>query len=114
MKPQDHMMDKNTTAKRKLIARVKRQDERHHKLMELSWKYGWRCWYCGIPIDARSNIAPHIDHIIPKSNGGSDDYDNRALTCEFCNKAKGTRSLEEFLDWLEWIKSSSETFYKAA
>jgi hypothetical protein len=29
-----------------------------------------------------------VDHIIPRSNGGSSDLDNLALTCRGCNEAK--------------------------
>lgn len=33
----------------------------------------------------------HIDHLIPRSGGGSDDPSNLALSCAKCNLRKGTR-----------------------
>ena len=32
----------------------------------------------------------HIEHIIPKIHGGSDDLENLALACVDCNLHKGT------------------------
>jgi hypothetical protein len=32
----------------------------------------------------------HVEHIIPKAHGGSDDLDNLALACIDCNLHKGT------------------------
>ncbi len=44
--------------------------------------------------DVRFNLM-ELDHIIPKSKGGSDYDDNIQLLCSFCNKMKGNRSMEE-------------------
>ena len=35
-----------------------------------------------------------IDHIIPKSKGGGDYYENYQLLCSHCNKLKGDRTME--------------------
>ena len=49
-------------------------------------KFGLKCWGCNyIPPDKR---YLHLDHIIPKSDGGSNDIDNRALLCQPCNSMK--------------------------
>ena len=53
-------------------------------------KYGYRCVYCG-----KSAVPFEIDHILPKSRGGSDRVSNLALCCHDCNVAKGNRTAAE-------------------
>ncbi len=49
-------------------------------------QFGLKCWGCHfVPPDKR---YLHLDHIIPKSDGGSNDIDNRALLCQPCNSKK--------------------------
>ena len=50
---------------------------------------GNRCEYCGILQEQMSTAAFHVDHIIPKQHGGSDDPSNLALACYHCNLRKG-------------------------
>lgn len=59
------------------------------------------CALCGEPMLRNRFQAPHarvwamrratIDHIIPKSKGGSDTPDNLQLAHARCNKIKGNR-----------------------
>lgn len=50
-----------------------------------------RCEYCQSPADVSS--APFcLDHIFPISLGGASDEANLALSCSFCNLAKGDRT----------------------
>ncbi len=55
-------------------------------------QFGLKCWGCNfIPPDKR---YLHLDHIIPKTDGGRKDIDNRALLCQPCNtKKSNTMSL---------------------
>ncbi len=39
-----------------------------------------------------------LDHIIPKSKGGGDYYDNYQLLCANCNSVKGNRTMEYLMD----------------
>lgn len=55
-------------------------------------KWGRRCAYC-----QKQDVALQIDHIDPKSKGGSNRVENLTLACERCNQKKGNQSLEEFL-----------------
>ena len=41
-----------------------------------------------------------IDHIIPRSRGGTDDPDNLQLLCGACNSTKGNRTQEELIETL--------------
>jgi site-specific DNA-methyltransferase (adenine-specific) len=49
-----------------------------------------------------------IDHIIPKSKGGGDYYENYQLLCGACNRMKGTRPME----YLRMKKSKEEELLK--
>ena len=59
-----------------------------------SIKYGWGglCAYC------RSNRATTLDHVKPKSRGGSSLRSNLIPCCHDCNHSKGSQS------WLVWFK----------
>lgn len=50
----------------------------------------YTCLYCG-----KNNGALTIDHIIPKSRGGKETWDNMVVCCPRCNNRKGDQSLEE-------------------
>lgn len=54
-------------------------------------KYGYRCAYCG-----KQGVPFEIDHICPKSRGGSDRTSNLALACHACNQFKGNKTGAEF------------------
>ncbi|MEU6409435.1 RNA-guided endonuclease IscB [Microbispora sp. NPDC046933] len=55
-------------------------------------KWGRKCAYCGA-----SGVPLNIDHVHPRSRGGSDRVSNLALSCVACNQAKGSRPAKEFL-----------------
>jgi hypothetical protein len=46
------------------------------------------CEYCGLPQHA-SVLPHHIDHIIGRQHGGTDDVENLCLCCIRCNLKKG-------------------------
>ncbi len=48
------------------------------------------CQYCGIN---QSSLT--IDHLIPKSQGGEDTWDNLVCACTVCNNKKANRSLKQ-------------------
>jgi 5-methylcytosine-specific restriction endonuclease McrA len=55
-------------------------------------KWKRRCAYCGT-----ENVPLQIEHIVPRSKGGSNRTSNLTLACQDCNQAKGNRPVEEFL-----------------
>src|SRR5439155_1312060 len=50
---------------------------------------GNRCEYCQLRQEDSPLAALHIEHIVPRIHGGSDDLDNLALACIDCNLHKG-------------------------
>jgi hypothetical protein len=48
-----------------------------------------RCEYCGLPEHLVPLITFHLEHVIPRQHGGSDDQTNLAMACPWCNRAKG-------------------------
>jgi hypothetical protein len=54
-------------------------------------KFGRKCVYCGA-----ENIPLQIEHIRPKSRGGTDRVSNLTVACESCNRNKGNKTAEEF------------------
>ena len=57
--------------------------------------HGHFCHYCG----SQQNLV--IDHITPKSKGGSNDFSNLVPSCFSCNSSKGNKDYDDFIDWLE-------------
>jgi 5-methylcytosine-specific restriction endonuclease McrA len=55
---------------------------------------GTGCFYCNTRLNFETAT---IDHLIPKSQGGSDNLDNLVLACHECNIGKGAKSLNEFI-----------------
>ena len=55
-------------------------------------KWGRKCAYC----DAE-NVPLNIDHVHPRSRGGSDRVTNLVPACVPCNRTKDDRNVEEFL-----------------
>ena len=48
-----------------------------------------KCQYCG------STKSLTIDHVIPKSKGGEDTWENLVVACSSCNVKKGDKLLEQ-------------------
>jgi 5-methylcytosine-specific restriction endonuclease McrA len=54
-------------------------------------KYAYQCVYCG-----KTQGPFELDHIQPKSRGGSDRVSNLVLSCHECNAAKGQQTAAEW------------------
>lgn len=57
-----------------------------HNIMK---RDGKKCQYCG----ASRNLT--IDHVLPKSRGGKDTWENLVTACDGCNVDKGDRTPDE-------------------
>jgi len=55
-------------------------------------KWQRTCAYCG-----KQDVPLQIEHITPKSRGGSNRLSNLTIACKTCNQAKGSQSIEGFL-----------------
>ena len=54
-------------------------------------KWGRKCAYCGA-----ENVPLEIEHITPKSRGGSNRVSNLTLACTPCNQDKGNQTAAEY------------------
>lgn len=67
---------------------------------------GFACVYCGrkdgeyTPVESASDGELSIDHVIPKTRGGSNEISNLVTACMPCNNHKNNRTPEEAgLNW---------------
>jgi 5-methylcytosine-specific restriction endonuclease McrA len=47
---------------------------------------GWSCQYCGRRGSPREL---NVDHVLPRSRGGNDSWENLVVACHPCNRKKG-------------------------
>ena len=57
-----------------------------------------RCWYCG---DVLTRRSASIDHMTPKSRGGSDEAANKCTSCKACNNEKDDKDVESYRYFLQ-------------
>ena len=50
---------------------------------------GRRCEYCHYPQD-EAFLSFEMEHVVAEKHGGKTAFDNLALACPHCNRAKGT------------------------
>lgn len=55
-------------------------------------KFNRQCVYCGA-VDTRLEI----EHLIPRSKGGTNRVSNLAIACHKCNQKKGAKDIKDFL-----------------
>jgi 5-methylcytosine-specific restriction endonuclease McrA len=52
-------------------------------------------------------IADILDHIKPRSRGGSNAVSNLRISCRFCNMAKAARLPAKLLEWASRIVAAA-------
>ena len=76
-------------------------------------KWGRECVYC-----KKKDVPLQVEHIVPRSKGGSHRPSNLTVSCEPCNLKKGSRSIGDFLSGnptlLKKIKSQMKAPLKDA
>lgn len=60
----------------------------------LAEKFNHKCCYCGKP--QGNGVRFEVEHLTPKSRGGSNRIVNLGWSCHECNEAKGNLTCEEF------------------
>lgn len=55
-------------------------------------KWNRKCAYC-----RAENVPLEVEHIQPRSKGGSDRVSNLAMACHSCNQSKGNQDVKDFL-----------------
>lgn len=60
--------------------------------MNIVWRDNNQCQYCAnyFPSDKLT-----MDHVIPKSRGGDNSWENLVAACKKCNQKKGSRTIKE-------------------
>lgn len=56
---------------------------------------GFTCRYCG---RMAPDVVLEVDHVVPRSVGGSDDEDNLVTACYDCNQGKGAHNVSPVFD----------------
>lgn len=68
------------------------------------------CRYCRQSVTAATSS---LDHIIPRSRGGTNSQDNLVLVCRRCNTLKGDRLPAELTEWVANVNSSTCVYRQA-
>lgn len=75
----------------------------------LSEAQNWKCCWCGIPCthERGKKDSSTLEHILPKSMGGTDDYENLAMACSRCNSKRGNIDVDVFINNIGKEKKSA-------
>ena len=90
------------------LVRFDLQNEQHPEISGIEYQQGTRagyelredllekhnrtCAYCD-----KTDVPLQVEHIVPRSKGGTDRVSNLTLACEPCNRRKGNQPVEVFL-----------------
>lgn len=73
----------------------------------LAERDGDGCHYCGRKVSLKKLT---LDHKLPKSRGGLDEFDNYLLSCGGCNGMKGDMSYDEFTQKIKDVGGMPKNF----
>ena len=88
-----------------------------HLREQIYYKTNGHCWYCGKKLtmrvlgdNSKDSIEFRIDHIVPRSRGGSHEENNLVPCCVSCNSQKKDKTLEEYRYSLSWKRAGVKPF----
>lgn len=77
-------------------AQIRHAQKKRHERKINAWKEAnGNCVYCLRSFNGLSVIF-HLDHIIPRSKGGTFDPENLIASCESCNCRRGNKDFIEY------------------
>lgn len=82
---------------------------RHERFAVLT-RDGFRCRYCG---RGAPDVVLHVDHVIPRSKGGSNERWNLRTACADCNVGKGATHLPSELTSLDLLDVLVSVLHRA-
>jgi 5-methylcytosine-specific restriction endonuclease McrA len=96
-----------------------------NKRRRLAERDGAQCWLCKGPFELKGPLKATIDHIIPRSLGGTDRMDNLKLAHRLCNRKRGSedpnspstrrriaKALEEHISKSKKVGSPDDTVHQ--
>jgi hypothetical protein len=81
----------------------------HHQRMEIFEACGWRCCYCGVRLCPAHQPIPGeqiatVEHIRRRADGGSNERENLAASCPWCNHRRGHHDALVWFEQVQWLK----------
>ena len=77
---------------------IKPQSGKKTKRVKLAEQHGWHCWWCGQKTREALGFqnSASIEHVVPRSCEGPDEYWNKVSACARCNFDRGVEPAEQF------------------
>lgn len=75
------------------------------------WRDRGRCKYC---TDELSEESFTVDHVMPRSRGGSNRMSNLVACCKYCNKIKGDKLITPMMKDYMWHRAFQRHQHRAA
>ena len=76
---------------------------RRYLRTKLSERQNHRCCYCGVAMTRIGETPDYrltmmtIEHVVPQSEGGTDDEDNLVAACQSCNSTRNLQCAYSFV-----------------
>jgi 5-methylcytosine-specific restriction endonuclease McrA len=96
--PTDILIHKGLGIYAPSVIRLRHYRNVPHRMQQVSRKNifvrdGYKCQYCGTRFANGSELE--LEHVIPRSRGGRNSWENLVAACRDCNRKKNNRTPEE-------------------